>query len=535
MNRNRPLYPVLLSILSGLLSAAAWPQWNVTATLFFAFLPLLFLADTIRSVYRFFLYVYLALFTWNLATTWWIWNSTLLGAWLAIVVNSLLMCLPWMGFRWIKKTSGQWAGYTSLVVFWLGFEYLHQLDWGLSWPWLTLGNAFAGRTEWVQWYEYTGTSGGSLWVLLVNVLLYRSFFQASQTQTGTKRNIFRTGLISLTLLLPILFSHLLLPFRQQEQIQDTQTTGNVVVVQPNIDPYEKVAAGTFSEQLNRLLLLSETAVDSNTTLLVWPETALYDPGGFNEQELATYSSLNPVFDFLRRHPKLNLFTGIESYRVFNEKVSLYARPVEGTGSYYEVYNGSVLFDSSGARQFYHKSMLVPGVETLPRFLLFLGPVFEKFGGTTGGYARQAHRSPVPTGNHYKLAPAICYESIYGEYMSRYMANGANLIAIITNDGWWGNTPGHHQHMAYARLRAIETRRWVVRSANTGISCFIDPLGNVLQAQPWWTEAAIKQQIPVTNGTTWYVRTGDLISKLALVLAAGFLLLGLYRRFSKRLP
>jgi apolipoprotein N-acyltransferase len=304
------------------------------------------------------------------------------------------------------------------------------------------------------------------------------------------------------------------------------------VIQPNIDPYEKVATGTFEAQLQQLIRLSESAVDSNTTLLVWPETALYSSNGFDEQNLKSNFFLNPLFDFLRRHPKLNLFTGIESYRVFPEKVSLYARPIDGTSQFYEVYNGSVLLDSSGARQFYHKSMLVPGVETLPRFLLFLGPVFEKFGGTTGGYARQAHRTPVPTSNHYKLAPAICYESIYGEYMSRYIANGANLIAIITNDGWWGNTPGHHQHMAYARLRAIETRRWVVRSANTGISCFVDPLGNVLQPQPWWTEAAIQQQIPVSNGSTWFVRFGDVLSKLALVLAAGFLLLGILIRYNK---
>lgn len=524
--------PVLLSLLSGLLLFTAWPQWNITAALFVALIPLFILTDTIRSGYRYFLLLYLALFTWNVSTTWWIWNSTMIGAWLAIIVNSLLMCLPWLGFRLLKKSAGDLTGYASLIVFWLSFEYLHQLDWGLSWPWLTIGNAFAGRTEWVQWFEYTGTSGGTLWVLLVNVLLYQFFFRTPATGISQKGWILRTGIPGLVLLAPIVLSYLVLQSREQAQTQSQQQDGNVVVIQPNIDPYEKVATGTFEAQLQKLIRLSETAVDSNTTLLVWPETALYSPNGFDEQNLKTNFFLNPLFDFLRRHPNLNLFTGIESYRVFPEKVSLYARPIDGTSQFYEVYNGSVLLDSSGARQFYHKSMLVPGVETLPRFLLFLGPVFEKFGGTTGGYARQAHRTPVPTSNHYKLAPAICYESIYGEYMSRYIANGANLIAIITNDGWWGNTPGHHQHMAYARLRAIETRRWVVRSANTGISCFVDPLGNVLQPQPWWTEAAIQQQIPVSNGSTWFVRFGDVLSKLALMLAAGFLLLGIFIRYNK---
>jgi len=142
-------------------------------------------------------------------------------------------------------------------------------------------------------------------------------------------------------------------------------------------------------------------------------------------------------------------------------------------------------DQTGVHQYYHKSMLVPGVETLPKFLLFLGPLFEQLGGTAGGYARQEIRTPVPVKDHYVIAPAICYESIYGEFLSEYIKKGSNLIVIITNDGWWGNTPGHQQHLAYARLRAIETRKWVVRSANTGISAFVNPLGDIEQSASWW--------------------------------------------------
>src|SRR5574343_444659 len=72
----------------------------------------------------------------------------------------------------------------------------------------------------------------------------------------------------------------------------------------------------------------------------------------------------------------------------------------------------------------------------------------------------------------KLAPAVCYESVYGDFMAKYIRSGAEVICIITNDGWWGNTPGHRQHLAYAKLRAIETRKQIIRSANTGISCFV---------------------------------------------------------------
>jgi apolipoprotein N-acyltransferase len=119
-------------------------------------------------------------------------------------------------------------------------------------------------------------------------------------------------------------------------------------------------------------------------------------------------------------------------------------------------------------------------------------------------------------------------------MSRYVANGANLIAVITNDGWWGNTPGYKQHQLYAKLRAIETRKWVARSANTGISCVIDPLGKVYELQPWWKEGVIKMNIPVTNELTFFVKYGDLISKTAVIATFLLLFYYIYLRIKKKI-
>ena len=108
-------------------------------------------------------------------------------------------------------------------------------------------------------------------------------------------------------------------------------------------------------------------------------------------------------------------------------------------------------------------------------------------------------------------------------MSRYVKRGANIICIITNDGWWGNTQGHKQHMNYARLRAIETRTWIARSANTGISCFIDPRGRVMNPLPWDKTGAIKMNVPFSENKTFYVLYGDLISKAAAVISILLLL------------
>lgn len=470
--------------------------------------------------------MYLAMFTWNISTTWWIWNADMLGAWLAIIVNSLLMCIPLMGFRFMRKRFGSFIGYTSFIVFWMSFEYLHLQDWGLSWPWLTLGNVFAGRTNWIQWYEYSGTSGGSLWVLLVNVLLFK-LIEVRNTKYEVR--ISSLVIIAAVLATPIITSLLI----AKNPTSDIQHQTSVVIVQPNIDPYEKLFTGSFDAQLQQLIKLSEAQIDSTTTLLVWPETALYTGNGFDEANLKQNFFLNPLFDFLKRHPQLQLFTGIESYRVFNERVSNDARPIEGTSTFYEVYNACLLIDSSGPLQIYHKSMLVPGVETLPGFLKFLGPVFEKFGGTAGGYAKQDERTPINLQNNNVLAPAICYESIYGEYMSKYVRKGANIIAIITNDGWWGNTPGYKQHLLYAKLRAIETRTWVVRSANTGISCFIDPAGEIHQPQNWWTASSTKMNITAASRQTFFVRMGDLLSKAALAATVLLLLFALYQKFLVR--
>ncbi len=502
----------LLSIGSGLLLFIAWPVSLLTVIIFFSFIPLLWLETRIARKRKFLLLTYITMLIWNISTTWWIWNASAPGAVAAFVANSFLMCLPWLGFKIVRNKLGDSIGYFSLIVFWMSFEYLHLQDWGLSWPWLTLGNVFATHPEWVQWYEYTGTSGGSLWILLVNVLLFNHLKVNTQTSNRNFKNLYSS--IAL-LVLPILFSFLL-----SVHMLKSVNKNNVVVVQPNIDPYEKISSvvGSFEGQLQKLISISEAQIDSATSLVIWPETALYMESGINEEELHSNQNflLNPLWAFLRKYPNLNLFTGIESFR-WLDSASKYSKNFNG--QFYEAYNSAVIIDSSGAKLFYHKSMLVPGVETLPWFLKFIDNWFAKFGGTTAGYARQPSRTVLPIKGGLIIAPSICYESIYGEYMSKYVKNGANLICIITNDGWWKNTPGHKQHMNYARLRAIETRTWVARSANTGISCFISPYGIVSQPQPYNTSGAIKMNIStLSSSKTFFVRYGDILSKIMIVLS-----------------
>src|SRR5690606_562236 len=194
--------------------------------------------------------------------------------------------------------------------------------------------------------------------------------------------------------------------------------------------------------------------------------------------------------------------------------------------FYDSFNAGVLVDGSSKLQFYHKSKLVPGAELMPfgKALSLLKPFFAHFGGTTGGYGSQDKPSVFYSASGIGAAPVICYESIWGNYVAEYVKMGAQFIAVITNDGWWGDTSGKDQHLQYAKLRAIENRRWVVRSANTGISAFINQRGDIVQKSSWWVPTALSQEINLNENLTFYTRSGDLIVYICLL--TGLISIGL---------
>jgi apolipoprotein N-acyltransferase len=396
----------------------------------------------------------------------------------------------------------------------------------------------------VQWYEYTGTTGGSIWILLSNVIAYGLLTE--YRNFGRTRKYFLMMLSWIGLLLaPILISKILLGNeRKRVEASLQKPLPNIVVVQPNIDPYTEKFEIPVSVQLEKLIALTEKQIDASTGIVVLPETAI--PAQVWEDEIKYDSAYRPVWLFLKRHPSLSLLTGIDSYRNYGtdkNNASNTARFDERYGYYYDAFNTAVMLEVVDSNlyvpdtinrmgidtsiQIYHKAKLVPGVESLPSFLLWMGSWFESFGGISGTLGRDNERKVFYTKNgEYKAAPVICYESIYSDYITEYIRKGANILTIVTNDGWWSNTAGYKQHMNYARLKAVETRRWVARSANTGISCFIDPLGNVINPQPWDTEASIKLSVPANERITFFVKHGDYLSRAISVVAVLLILLNL---------
>ena len=165
-----------LSIFSACLLSLPWLGILSGWILFIALVPLLIVEDHLgnrKEKYTgiiFFGYGYLCFLLWNVLTTWWIMYATLTGAVLVTFLNAAFMATIWWLFHLMKRRF-RLLGDLSLIVFWISFEYLHY-NWEIQWPWLTLGNGFANQAKLVQWYEYTGVLGGSLWILTVNLLFF---------------------------------------------------------------------------------------------------------------------------------------------------------------------------------------------------------------------------------------------------------------------------------------------------------------------------------------------------------------------------
>lgn len=507
------------AILSGLLLALAWPTYGFPVLLFFGFVPILYLEYKLRSSNAQFFklkvlgYSYISFVIWNLITTYWLYFSTPFGGAFAILVNSLLMALVFLLYHIVAKRTNFKASSAFLICLWIVFEKLH-LNWEFSWPWLNLGNGFSTYINWVQWYEYTGVFGGSLWVWIVNIAIFKAVLLYKEH----KKNeiLIRHSIkVALLIVVPISASYIILG-NYTEGIDKVEA----VILQPNINPYTEKYNTTDTRIGELLVKLSDSLVTENTDLLIAPETVFADGTAlsqFRNSEAVYFGN-----QLTKKYPKLNFLSGISMFDRFNdpEKVGKQSNVI-GPKDWYNDYNSAFFLNSKIDPELYHKSKLVVGVENFPYQNILkpiLGNVMIDLGGTVAMKTTQENREVFKLNSAQATAPIICYESVYGEYVTGYVKNGANFLTIITNDAWWGNSQGHKQHLSYASLRAVETRKSVVRSANTGISAFIDETGKVIQSLDYAKRGSIKSEITVNNKQTFYVKHGDYIARIAQFLA-----------------
>ena len=543
---------LLLSLLSAILLSLPWSTSFSGLILLVAWIPLLWLEDSFatagkRGCWK---YYTLTLVAWNIISTYWVSKATLFGGVGAIVGNSLQMILIFALFRWAKRKTNRAVGYTFLVSLWIAWEYFY-FDAEISWPWLVLGNGFAKDVKFVQWYEYTGVLGGSLWVWLVNLALFaylkyritnyelritrdKRLEIRDERQENRIGNNFQLTTLHLSLF-ALIFLPVLVSLVQFYTYEEKTAPCHVVAVQPNIDPYlEKFGGLSSDQQLKILLSLADPAVDSTTDYVICPETAL---SLGNEAFMPSRREVHRIKDFMRPYPKLATVIGSTTLNTFHteERPTPTARKMDG--GFYEVYNAALQIDSSDNIPVYHKSKLVIGAEKTPypQYFRFFEKYIIDLGGAVGAYGIDSIQKVFTrSGSPFRVGVAICYEGIYGRFYTEYIRNGANLMFIISNDGWWGDTFGYKQLLYQSSLRAIETRRSIARSANTGLSALINQRGEIVSRTNWWEPAALKGTINTNETITFYVRYGDYIGRamvLALVLLLLFIVVTRVRRSS----
>ncbi len=511
------IIPVLLSVSGGILAGLAWTNWFTGLILLAAFVPFFILENYLYenrnrySSFAFFNYSFPGMIFFSSITMGWVRVASIPAVITIILGMSFLMAFIMWFAHIVRIRAGGTIGALALVSFWLSFEFL-TLNLVILSPWINLGNGLAKDILFIQWYELTGTAGGTLWILSSNLFL--SLFIIKKRP---RKKLY------LYIWLLLIFIPLAVSVSRYYTIRENKSAmEEVLIIQPNIDPYTEKFSIPFDEQLNKILDMAGESVTCNTKWVLTPETTVDDP--VNEDDIDTNKYILALIEFAGQHPGICIVSGLVSFRLYQaaeEPPSASARKIDSSGYYYDHFNSAFLIDSGGVKGIYHKSKLVPGIEM--QFSAGLGKLINRIvpylGGTKWGYGIQEERTcfaHLLTGQ--LAAPIVCYESVFGNYVADYVRNGAEALFIITNDGWWKNTCGYKQHLEYASIRAIETRRPVARVANTGISCFIDIHGKRTHETQWWTEEVIRGEISSETNLTPYVRYGDIIMKLSAVIS-----------------
>lgn len=534
---------LLLALISGVLLAISWPTYGIPFFIFFAWVPLLMMehniakfSDIKKKKLAVFCFSYLTFLIWNFVTTGWLYNSqlpdgskSLLAVLFPVLTNSFFMALVFLAYHFYKKSQGTYFGLVFFVAIWMCFEKLH-LVWEFTWPWLNLGNVFADYHQFIQWYDTLGATGGSFWILICNVLV---FYTIRIWEAGRKRKpLIKNVLITASfIILPMVISFV----KYYNYTPETVGSINVTMLQPALDPYnEKYQKDSLTIENDLLKIATENSVlqsdkKSKIDLYLSPETSLPGIGGFSERGFHNSLLINNIKAFLSQHPKSVFLGGISSYYVYkeDEEKPSTASYLDRQGIWVDEYNSAIQIIPNQQPEVYHKAMLVPGVEIFPYINFFkpiLGDVMLDLGGTTRSLGisneRKVFANPY---NKSVIAPIICYESIYGEFVTGYVKKGANLLAIVTNDSWWGYSQGHKQLLVYAKLRAIETRREIARAANSGTSAHINSRGDIVDELPYGAKGALTAKVNLIDKETFYTKSGDFLSRICLFVIGALLL------------
>jgi apolipoprotein N-acyltransferase len=404
---------------------------------------------------------------------------------------------------------------TGLVIIpslWVGLEFIRSFAF-TGFPWGTVGHSQYATLHMIQIADTLGAYGVSFLIMLVNAAVffgYLCFRKYDWKGHGISRRFVVLSLAASLLLVGFNGLYGSWKLAVVDRALESAPAKRVTVVQGNISQTEKWDPAFQVSTVETYLRLSRTGQDAKPDLIVWPETAL--PFYFENNVPLTLRVRKGMADI-----EAQFVVGSPSF----------ARRINRI----DYYNSAYLLGPDGSTQGkYNKSHLVPFGEYVPfkKWLPFLGKIVAH----VGDFDRGNIGDTVAWGKD-KLGILICYELIF-PYISRAMVkNGATVLINITNDAWYGRSSAPYQHFSFAVFRAVENRRAMIRSANTGISGFVDPAGRILAATPLFEEAAATRNVPLLSGLTFYTRYGDVFASACLT--AAMLLFGIQevrRRWKK---
>ena len=511
---------ITLAILSGLLLTGSFPNVNFSWLAWFAFVPLLISLRDLPLKESFFL-GFLAGVTHYLTLVYWLihtmrtyghlpWHLSvviliLLSAYLALYFAVFSAALS----RFFSKPS---VMFIIIPVFWVGLEYIRSFFLS-GFPWELIGYSQFKMLQILQISDIFGVYGVSFLVVLSNATIFILFlYLTGQKWRGEKitkiQALFATSVFVCIFI--VAWSYGTLRIKSIDRLVAKSPSKRVAFVQGNIKQSEKWDQAFQLATIKKYINLSHRTKGQKAELVVWPETAA--PFYFLKDTQLSKMIIRGIADI-----PSDFIIGSPCYDHRNKRV--------------EYFNSAYLISSAGnVYGRYDKAHLVPFGEYIPlkRWLPFLGKIVEHVGDFKPG-----KKGNTLQWNNHRLGFLICYEIIFPDLSRAMVKNQAALLVNITNDAWYGRTSAPYQHFSKAVFRAVENRRALVRSANTGISGFIDPVGRVIDPTDLFEDAVRTHTVPLMNEISFYSRFGDLFAICCLAVMALIIFANLIRNKRKK--